>query len=268
MGYSNRDYARGYLSASNFPKGVRWLLITNTVIFVIYAIAASVGYAELFAPFGLVPAVVVKRFAVWQLFTYMFLHDPYGFLHILFNMLTLWMFGKDLEMLWGTRRFLNYYFICGVGAGICVVIGNYLFGNIDTRTIGASGAIYGLLLAFGMMFPDAIVMFFVWPMRAKYFVAIYGAMAFLGSIIARNSGVSNIAHLGGMAFGYMYFKRELQKSRTRRKAGLGSTGVSSTGLSFFDSLLQQYKTWKLERNKRKFQVYMRKHGGGPDSPIN
>ena len=109
---------------------------------------------DLFHWFGLVPQAVVEVFAVWQLVTYMFLHDPRGFGHILFNMLTLWMFGKDLEATWGTRRFLKFYFVCGVGAGICVVIGNSLFGTMATRTIGASGAIFGLLLAFGMLFPD------------------------------------------------------------------------------------------------------------------
>src|SRR5207244_9281421 len=113
-----------------------------------------------------------------QLFTYMFLHDPGGFGHILFNMLALWMFGADLERHWGTRKFLKFYFLCGIGAGLCVVVGNYLFGNPLTRTIGASGAIYGLLMAFGVLWPDRTVLFsFLFPIKAKYFVMIIGGIA-------------------------------------------------------------------------------------------
>ncbi len=93
---------------------------------------------------------MLEGFAIWQLVTYMFLHSVTNFWHILLNMFMLWMFGKDIENTWGTKRFLQYYFLCGIGAGICVVVGNVLFGSLDTQTIGASGAIYGLLLAFGM----------------------------------------------------------------------------------------------------------------------
>jgi membrane associated rhomboid family serine protease len=250
MAYSTRYQARGFSSDGFFPPGVRWLLLINTALWLVYFLAAR-RFGGVFQDFSLMPAQVVHTFAVWQLFTYMFLHDPYGFQHILFNMLTLWMFGKDLEHAWGTRRFLKFYFVCGVGAGVCVVAANYLFGNPYTRTIGASGAIYGLLMAFGMMYPNTTVLFsFLFPIKAKYFVMIIGAMAFLSSLGA-NNGVSNVAHLGGMLFGYLYIRTE--------RVAAGRIG----GIDPIDTLRGKYKQWQLERNRRKFQVYMRKQGPGP-----
>ena len=185
----------------------------------------------------------MQVFGIYQLFTYLFLHSPFGFGHILFNMLALWMFGSDLERAWGTKRFLQYYFLCGIGAGICVVIGNAIYGTLDTRTIGASGAIYGVLLAFGLLFPDTIVLFsFLFPIKAKYFVMIIGAIAFLSSFGARGSGggVSHVAHLGGMLFGYLYLKSGFTK------------------VDFLGSVRRQYDEWRVERARRKFQVYLRK----------
>ena len=119
----------------------------------------------------------VSRLEIWQLVTYMFLHSLQSFWHILFNMLTLWMFGSPVEETWGTRRFLQYYFLCGVGAGVCVVVANLAFGDPYQRVIGASGAIYGLLLAYGMLFPNQEVLFaFLFPIKAKYMVMIFGLM--------------------------------------------------------------------------------------------
>jgi membrane associated rhomboid family serine protease len=251
MAYSTRDYTRGFSSSGLLPPGVKWLLISNTALWLLYYLGVRSGFTDFFQHFGLVPALVVKTLAVWQLFTYMFLHDPFGFGHILFNMLTLWMFGKDLESVWGTRRFLKFYFLCGVGAGVCVVIANYLFGNPYTRTIGASGAIYGLLMAFGMTYPNTTVLFsFLFPIKAKYFVMIIGGIAFLSSFGA-NNGVSNVAHLGGMAFGFFYLHYELL--RGKRRDGFDPMGT----------LRMRYKQWRVERAKRKFQVYMRKQGRGP-----
>jgi len=194
-----------------FPVGVKWLLITNISLFVLYYVVIRVipDLTPAFVTLSLAPIAVLQHFAVWQLGTYMFLHDPIGFGHILFNMLTLWMFGSDLERDWGTKRFLTYYFICGAGAGVCDVVFNAAFGSLDTRTIGASGAIYGLLLAFGLLYPDRMVLFsFLFPIKAKYFVLILGAIAFLSSL-GSNSGVSHIAHLGGMVFGLLYIRRPM-----------------------------------------------------------
>ena len=245
MRYGTR-YPRTYFSSGYFPTGVKWLLISNVVIFLIKYVGGSALGRHLLL-FALTPWAVVTHFAVWQLGTYLFLHGDV--LHLLFNMLTLWMFGTPLEQDWGTRRFLKYYFTCGVGAGICDVVVNALIGNWGTSTIGASGAVYGLLLAFGVLYPNQTVLFnFLFPIKAKYFVMIYGAMALLGSLNV-NSGVSNIAHLGGMLFGYAYIKLRFS-------------------LPDLEAIRRRYRAWKLERAKRKFQVYMRKHGGNSDRWVN
>jgi len=243
MRYDYRFRTGGY--SYFFPKAVKWLLISNTAIWLLTFFAVRAGSMGFYI-FALSPIAVLRHFAIWQLFTYMFLHDPFGFGHILFNMLMLWMFGMDLERDWGTRKFLKYYFLCGVGAGICDVVVNALVGTLNTRTIGASGAIYGLLLAFGMLYPDRIVlMSFLFPIKAKYFVMIMGAIAFLSSLGSAGSGVSNVAHLGGMLFGFAYLRMRFVRLET-------------------GNLIEKYQNWKMQRAKKKFQVYMRKHGrGGP-----
>ncbi len=231
---STRSSFYGY-----FPAGVKWLLIINTAMFLLLSFSGA--FRSDLMMLSLVPVAVVRHFLVWQLFTYMFLHG--GVWHLLFNMLSLWMFGTPLELDWGTRRFLKYYFLCGVGAGICDVLVNALRGVWTTHTLGASGAIYGLLLAFGVLYPNqTVLMNFLFPIRAKYLVMIYGALA-LYSAMGENNGVSNVAHLGGMIFGYVYLK-----SRIRVR----SYGWADARLA--------YQTWKLQRAKRKFQVYMKKHG--------
>lgn len=240
MAYSYRGgRTTGFSYSGSIPPGVKWLLISNIGLFIVYYLTARMGEG-LFYPFGLIPSAVVHSFAVWQLVTYMFLHSPYEFGHILFNMLSLWMFGSDLERTWGTRRFLQFYFSCGVVAGLCVVVFNYLWGTPDTRTIGASGALYGVMVAFGMLFPDTTILLIIFPIRAKYFVMILGAMAFLNSLSASGGAVSHIAHLGGLVFGYVYLKW-------------------GKGFRFdpFGPLEQRYQRWKIERAKKKFQVYLR-----------
>jgi membrane associated rhomboid family serine protease len=167
-------------------------------------------------------------------------------------MFALWMFGADLERTWGTRRFLRYYFLCGIGAGVCVVAGNLLYGTPDTRTIGSSGAIYGVLLAFGLLFPDTVVLFsFLFPIKAKYFVMIIGAIAFLSSLGAGGSGVSHVAHLGGMIFGYFYLKSRFLRGR-----------AAPTDL--VAALRRQWEDYRLQRAKRRFEVYLRKKEGDRD----
>jgi membrane associated rhomboid family serine protease len=252
MRYSGYSSRTSVSFGGPLGQGVKWLLIVNTALFVLYFFAVRSGAGGYFYHFGLVPEAVLKLFAIWQLFTYMFLHDPYGLTHILFNMLMLWMFGADLERTWGTKRFMRYYFICGVGAGICVVIANLFFGSLATRTIGASGAIFGLLLAFGVLFPDATILFwFLFPMKAKYFVMLMGGIQFLLTFGATGSGVSHVAHLGGMLFGYMYLKSGLSVARPP-KVSLRST------------LRDRYREWKLQRARKKFQVYMKKSSSDRD----
>lgn len=242
--YADRgSYYRGY-----FPAGVKWLLIVNTAVFVLTSLLGP-RFGQDIRVLELAPVAVVKHFAIWQLVTYLFLHG--GVWHLIFNMLTLWMFGTPLEQDWGTRPFLKYYFICGIGAGLCDVALNAIIGNWGTATIGASGAIYGLLLAFGVCYPDqTVLMGFLFPIKAKYMVMIYAAIE-LWMSLGVNTGVSNIAHLGGMAVGFLYLKSKLPARRIKIR---------------LPDVQGAYRQWKLQRAKKKFQVYMKKHrgpGGGP-----
>lgn len=250
MALGTRSYARGYLGSGGLPPGIRWLLIINVAVFLIYFF-----FQDLRAPLdslGLRPSDVVTRLFVWQLFTYMFLHLGIG--HILWNMLALWMFGREFEETWGTRRFLRFYFYCGIGAGICVIIANYLVGTPQVVTVGSSGAIYGLLMAAAVLWPDRQMLFyFLIPLKMKWFVMIVGALAFLNSFNS-NSSVSNVAHLGGMLVAYL-----LLKLPGGMRAG------RSSGPGIIASMQQRYDAWKIQRAKKKFQVYMRKQGSARES---
>jgi membrane associated rhomboid family serine protease len=224
-----------------FPPGLKWLILVNVVVFVLDFLAGPTVHSALMAFFALTAEGAVKNFLVWQIFTYMFLHG--GFTHLLFNMLTLWFFGTQLERDWGTRRFLKYYFLCGMAAGVCVLVANLL--TRDVPTIGASGAIFGVLVAFAVLYPNqTVLMNFLFPIKAKYMVMIYAGIELLLTIRPGQSGISTIAHLGGMAFGFVYLKGRLPRIKLPDMQGA-------------------YRQWKLQRAKRKFQVYMRKHGGGP-----
>ena len=151
------------------------------------------------------PRRASASFWVWQLATYMFLHG--GLFHILFNMLALWMFGTELERIWGTRYFLKFYFVTGIGAGVLTVLFSLLPFDFaqqlyQSNIIGASGAIYGLLLAYAIYFPDRpIYLYFVFPIPAQIFVMIMGAIAFYSSVVGRSGGVANATHLGGLLVG-------------------------------------------------------------------
>jgi membrane associated rhomboid family serine protease len=252
MRYDTRFRSRSALFNWSFPSGVKWLLIANVAIFLIDFFGSFISGDEIFGPFKLVPNQVIHG-AVWQLFTYLFLHSLAGPGHILFNMLGLWMFGAPIEETWGTRRFLQYYFLCGVGAGICVVAAALIFGGASTPTIGASGAIYGLLLAFGMLFPEQeILVMFLFPIKAKYLVMIFGGIAFVFSF-QRGSTISNLAHLGGMIFGFVYIKMQFSWH-----------AKAMPGLNF----RQRWKEYKLQRARKKFKVYLKKHGSGDGPWVN
>jgi len=187
---------------------------------------------------GLRPADVVGSFRVWELGTYMFLHG--GVFHILFNMLALWMFGTELERIWGTRYFLKFYFVTGIGAAVLTVLISFLpFGFAQQLQsaiiIGASGAIYGLLLAYAMYFPDRpIYMYMVFPIPAKYFVAIMGVLAFYSSV-GESSGVASATHLGGLLVAYIFLK----SGRVHPLA----------------EVKYRYLKWKINRTRSKFDVY-------------
>lgn len=250
MRYDTRYRSRSSLFNWSFPDGVKWLIISNVAIYLVYFFGSWMRGEPIFGALELTPAAVIRG-EVWQLVTYLFLHSLGSVWHILFNMLALWMFGAPIEETWGTKRFLQFYFICGIGAGICVVLVNLTpFGNPHQRVIGASGAIYGLLLAFGMLFPNqTVLMSFLFPIKAKYMVMIFGAVAFLTSF-QTGSTVSNLAHLGGMLFGFIYIKSQF--------------GARIGGNFDFD-FQRRLKEYKLQRARRKFKVYMKKHGSGEGS---
>ena len=255
MALSERPYAPRGQSQFFFPVAVKWLIISNTVLFVLYFLAHAFSYDQIFSPFLLVPGMVVQFFMIWQLVTYMFLHSPLGFQHILFNMLMLWFFGVELEQAWGTKKFLKYYFFCGIGAGISVVIANALFGSMSSRTLGASGAIYGLILAFVLMDPERIVNFnFVFPIKAKYMGLILGGISFLSTITDSGGGVSHVAHLGGMLWGYAFLRTQMGGKRP-----IGFRAGQRKEVGIFEQAQRSYHEWKMERARRKFQVYMNKN---------
>ena len=191
-----------YFFGGPITKTVKALLITNVTVFALQSVSHLLGSNFIDLYFGLVPVRVTQDLMLWQLATYMFLHG--GVFHIFFNMLTLFMFGNELERYWGTPRFLNYYFITGIGAGICSwIVAPHSFAVV----IGASGAIYGLLLAYGLTYPNRIVYVnFLLPIKVKWLVLIMGAMAFFSSIGGADSGIASIAHLGGMVIGYLFLK--------------------------------------------------------------
>lgn len=247
MAYSERPYAAGYSSSGLFPTGVKWLLTVNIAVFVLSVLAAGTRFSDVIQAMTLYPEKAIGEGHLWQLFTYQFIHG--GIMHILGNMLGLYFFGQLVERAWGTKEFLKYYFLCAVGAGICVCVLGYLTGTQYLGTVGASGAVFGLLLAGAMLFPDQIFLFFlVYPLKLKHVAWIYGGIAFLGLVSSHAGGVSDIAHLGGMLFGYSYIKTKRVRRPSKR----------------LPSLMQWYRDWKLQRAKKKFQVYLRKHEGDRD----
>lgn len=236
MAFSSRSYARPYLGVPGLPRGIKWLLIVNVAIFLL---AHVPSLTQLVLGLALVPAAVVRRFYLWQLATYSFLH--LGLWDILWNMLTLWMFGSDIEQSWGTDRFLRFYFTCAVGPAICVVLLSYIFGGSLSPTFGAWGPIYGILLVCAVLWPEREVLFIIFPMKMKYFTILIGAIALYLSFSSTN-GASTFGLLTGMAFGYVFLKAPRGKKR----------------IDVLGTLGQSYKAWKLARAKKKFQVYLKK----------
>jgi len=244
MPFSSRSYVNRYVPSNRFPTGLKWLLISNISIFVFTYILKASGTGLFFQNFALVPSQVVQTFAVWQVVTYMFLHSVDNFGHILWNMLGLWMFGAEIERLWGTTKFLRFYFICGISAAVFVIIAAYLFGFQDVATIGSSGAVYGVLVAYGVLFPDRTVLFgFLIPLKSKYFVMIIGGIVLLQSYTATiggQRGAAIVVHLGGLITGFLLLRGRKLRIRVRQPVA------------------RAYKDWKLQRAKKKFEVYLRK----------
>ena len=234
--YRDLSYAFGPGPPS---PAIRLLIFVNIGAFLL-----SLIVPDIVIRLGVVPKAVFEQLAIWQLVTYMFLHGDV--FHILFNMLLLWMFGTELERTWGTRFFTKYYFVTGIGAAVTSLLWSisplpYAESMYYSVMIGASGAVYGVLLAYALYFPHRpIYMYFVFPVPAKYFVMIMGAIAFLSSVGSGGSGVAHTAHLGGLVVGYLYLK--------------GLRGRP------FDELKYRWLRWRMNRARNKFGVY----SGGRD----
>ena len=252
----SRSGIKSYRISFDFyvTPAVKLLLIANFAVFIfealLYRFSGLPAYLGLLKWFGLVPAGVVPGLRIWQPFTYLFLHDVNSIWHILTNMFMLWMFGRELELVWGRNRFLRYYFLTGVGAGLLNVIVKtipWIFGRglSFTPTIGASGAIFGILIACAILFPDRRVYIIPFPVAIsmRTVVIIMTVLTFLGTFGLGDDSVSHICHLGGLAIGYVYLRRG----------------------SFLYSLRNSVSDWQQKRNRRRFEVYMGKHRKDPPS---
>ena len=231
--------------------GVKLLVFACTGVFLVQTLIALLApsfTARINYMFGLVPLGVIPGLRIWQPFTYIFLHG--GLFHLLINMLMLWMFGRELEMVWGKRRFLNYFLLCGVGAGVLTILVKFVplaWGQrpSDIPTIGASGAIFGILIANAILFPDRQIWLFPLPLMIpmRPFVAVMGAIEFFSTLGSSGDGVAHICRMSGMLIGWLYLRRG----------------------SFLFRVRNEIADWKYQRNRKKFEVYMRKGKNEPPS---
>lgn len=233
---------------------VKKLLIANVAIWFVLQILLGhllkVPYQDWFF---MSPGLVLTKFHVWQLVTYMFFHALSPF-HILFNMLMLWFFGSELEQIWGKKFFLTYYLGSGIGAGLiyCLIVGIYSLvtggqGALFIQVMGASGAMYGLLLAYGILFADRVIYFMgFFPMKAKYFVMLAGAIDFASLLSSGVAGgqVAYLAHLGGLAAGFLILNfKSLQLKRSKKKSPSLKLVVDNEKLSDQDGKNNDPKYW-------------------------
>ena len=210
------------------PPVIKTLLLLNVAAYLIDSLLASTMGIEIAKIFGLY-YVQHPDFRLYQLLTYMFMHE--GFIHLFFNMFALWMFGRIMEMTWGAQRFIIYYIICGIGAALVQEAGQ-AFNSISpyAMTIGASGAVYGILLAFGMTYPNErlFIIPIPFPIKAKWFICLYIFIEIYEGITSHD-GVAHFAHLGGMLFGLLlilYWKERSRRSRIKFGGNFWSQTVS------------------------------------------
>lgn len=211
---SNYYRPRGFGGFFTFPPVIKNLLIINGVVFFVQLLMDNLtfnGYPAWYILnrwFALNPisgfdaAGEPFNFQVWQLITYQFMHG--GFSHILFNMFALWMFGASIEDIFGSKKFLIFYLLAGISAGLLHLFVSPLLGGAPAVTIGASGAVYGVLIAYAMFFPDNLIfLYFLIPIKAKYLIGFLVVLEFL-AIDSASSGVAHLAHLGGALFAFLY----------------------------------------------------------------
>ena len=190
-----------------FTDAIKILVSVNFCIYILQSVSGKEDV--FFRLFGLVPSTFMSELMLWQPFTYMFFHAPFyssvGISHILLNMLGLWVFGRELEEAWGKTKFLRYYFTTGIGSGLIT----YFFQiSSDNPVIGASGAVYGILLAYGISYPNR--MLYIWgliPVRSMWLVIIMGSIAFFG-LLGNADGISHVTHISGMLIGYVLLKKK------------------------------------------------------------
>ncbi len=238
---------------SFITPGVKLLVLICTGVFLFQTVFELIfgqyaAYHRITLWFGLVPSGVVPGLRIWQPVSYLFLHGDIW--HLLINMLMLWMFGRELELVWGKKKFLNYFFLCGVGAGLITVVVKFIplfWGHLpsDTPTIGASGAIFGILIANAILFPDRQIWLFPLPIMIpmRPFVAVMGAIEFFSTLRSGGDGVAHLCHLAGMLIGWLYIRRG----------------------SFLFRVRNEMADWKYQRNRKRFEVYMKKSKNEPPS---
>jgi membrane associated rhomboid family serine protease len=247
----SRGYGHRFDINEYFPRAIKTLCIACVSVFVLQELSQFIfhqaGWNFWLVYFGLVPHAVTHGF-IWQPVTYLFLHA--GILHILFNLLYLAMFGADLEHMWGARKFYTYFFLCGIGAGLINVLVKTIldphgYGTALTPTIGASGAIYGILLAAAVVMPHRQIWVFPLPVTVsmRIFVVVMGAIEFFGTIGSTGDNISHVCHLGGMLVGYLYLRRG----------------------SYLFNVRNSMSDWKRRRLRKKFEVYVRDHRDKPPS---
>jgi membrane associated rhomboid family serine protease len=236
-----------YQLGPGYPTpAVKQLLIVTTAAFALQLVGRMIGVPGalsldgwLIEHLGLIPGAVLTGF-VWQPVTYLFLHG--SLFHLVFNLLSLWMFGVDLERRWGRTAFLKYFFVCGIGAGLtCLLVSLLPFGFAQQMylsvTIGNSGAIFGLLMAYGMLFPNRTILFIIFPIPVWLFLVLTGAFVLVQAGSA-SGGVAHYAHLGGLLVGYLYLS-------------IGRGGP-------WAEIKYRYVKWRMNRLKKRFDV----HEGG------
>ncbi len=231
---------------------VKYLMIINGAVFIIGLLIDLIKPGLFVSFFGLSHIGIFYEFKIWQVFTYMFLHG--GWLHIFFNLFALWMFAGELEQLWGSRFFLRYYLYSGIGAGFFIMFMNFFLYTrygISVPTVGASGAVYAILLAYGMTWPNREVMlYFLFPIKIKYLVIAFGLIEFFGTLstaAGRGGSVSHIGHIGGLIAGFLILNF---RSRFRTSNSKSSQQVS-------DKLSQLFKQKRVNKKKKQIEERIR-----------
>src|ERR1700686_3566847 len=247
---------RGQTISFSFPPFAGWvkrIILTCTGIYLFQVIVNRFNHDLVLLMqewLALIPSAVMQQGRVWQVVTYSLLHASFS--HVFFNMLTLWFIGAYLERDWGSRRFIECYVFCVVGAAlvtITVAYTHFLGMGPTSETIGASGGIFGLLMAFGIIYADQEMFLFPLPFRikAKYLVGIWVVVAIIAVFEPTQGGVAVFAHLGGLFFGFLWVKF------------MPSRGLSYATSERYFSARNSYSRWKRRRAARKFEVYMKDH---------